>query len=308
MDPARCLTLKTGAFMPRVGLGTWQSSPNEVGEAVRYALLECGYRHIDCAWIYQNEKEIGTALKNIFNTGPIKREEVFVTSKLWNSFHAKERVAAVCKESLRNLNLDYLDLYLMHWGVAMSAEKLEPLDEKGVLVTERVPIRETWEAMQDLVKAGLVKAIGVSNFTAPMLVDLLSYAEIPPAINQVELHPYLQQASFVEFCRYKGIAVTGYSPLGRPGYPETKVRLLDEDTICRIARARGKTSAQVVLRWAVQRGTIAIPKSVHPERIRENIEVFDFELSREDMEGIAALDKGFRFCNPEEWWKIPYFG
>ena len=238
----------------------------------------------------------------------MKREQVFVTSKLWNSFHAKKSVVAACRESLHDLKLDCLDLYLMHWGVATPENEPEPLDSNGVLIAEHVPVRETWEAMQELVKKGLVKAIGVSNFTAPMLIDLLSYAEVPPAVNQIELHPYLQQTSLVEFCRYKGIAVTGYSPLGRPGYPETKAELLKEDVIRHIAERDGRMSAQIVLRWGIQRGTIVIPKSVHPERIRENIGVFDFELTREDMDAIARLERRFRFCNPEEWWKVPYFG
>lgn len=301
--------------MPTLGLGTWQSPPNKAGEAVRYALTEAGYTHVDCAAIYGNEKEIGASLKNVF-AGPVKREDVFITSKLWNSFHARDNVAKACRQTLLDLKVEYLDLYLIHWGLATAPGAKEPLDENGMLITERTPIRETWEAMQELVREGLVKAIGVSNFTTPMLTDLLSYGDIPPAVNQVELHPYLQQTALVEFCAHKTIAMTGYSPLGRPGAepprsymnaPGAGQRLVDDATVTGIASRHKKTPAQVLLRWGVQRGTIVIPKSVTPSRIKENAEIYDFELSDADMRAIAALDRGLRFCNPIEWWGIPYF-
>jgi diketogulonate reductase-like aldo/keto reductase len=305
MDSARSLKLNTGALMPTVGLGTWLSKRGEVGAAVRRAILECGYHHIDGAWIYQNEKEIGEAYGVIFTEGSAKREEIFITSKLWNSFHAREHVASACKQTLRDLKLDYLDLYLMHWGMATPEGDTE--DENGFAIFEKIPLRETWEAMQGLVKEGLVKAIGVSNFTVPMLIDLLSYAEISPAVNQIELHPYLQQTRLVEFCHYRGIAVTAYSPLGRPGYPDMSERVLEDPVILKIARAYGKTPAQVALRWGVQRRTIVIPKSTHPKRIKENIDVFDFELSENEMRTVAGLERGLRLVDPYKWGKVPYF-
>ena len=204
--------LNTGARIPTLGLGTWKVSPDKAGPSVKYALREAGYRHIDCAWIYGNEPEIGVALGDVFKNTSVKREDVFITSKLWNTFHPRASVVAACKESLTNLRLDYLDLYLMHWGIAIPAgteglkspvgRNTEYLNEKGILITENIPVRETWEAMQDLIKEGLVKVIGVANFTAPMLVDLLSYATVRPSVNQVELHPYLQQSNLLEFCSY----------------------------------------------------------------------------------------------------------
>lgn len=306
--------------MPSIGLGTWKSAPGDVGKAIKYAFGEAGYEHLDCAAIYKNQKEIGEALKNVFGGGVRKREEVFITSKLWNTDHPKEAVAPACEATLKDLDLDYLDLYLIHWGVAIppyegapnnpAGRWTEQLDENGYLVTEKVPIRETWEAMEGLVERGLVKAIGVANFTAPMLNDLLSYAKIAPAVNQVELHPYLQQAELVEFCAYNGIAVTAYSPLGSPGNYRDKgfPVLTDDETVRAIAQAHGKSPAQVLLRWGVQRGTIAIPKSVNPERIRENIDIYDFALTGAQMEAIAALDRDLRFVDPYRWWKIPYFG
>jgi diketogulonate reductase-like aldo/keto reductase len=221
---------------------------------------------------------------------------------------------------LSDLKLEYLDLYLMHWSIAIPPNDAPPsnpagrwteqLDEQGVLITEKVSIRETWEAMEELVEAGLVKAIGVANFAAPMLNDLLSYATILPAVNQIELHPYLQQTELIEFCRYNNIAVTAYSPLGSPGNYRNKgfPVLVEDEVIKRIATSHGKTPAQVLIRWGVQRGTIVIPKSVTPERIQENLDVYDFSLSAPEMEEIAGLDRKLRFVDPYVWWKIPYFG
>jgi diketogulonate reductase-like aldo/keto reductase len=313
------ITLNTGAAMPVVGLGTWKSTPGTVGQAVEFALTGAGYTHIDCAAIYRNQKEIGEAFKRVFGGGARRREDVFVTSKLWNTEHPRDRVRKACENTLADLNLEYLDLYLMHWGLAIPPFDGEPtnpygryteqLDESGYLITEPISVRETWEAMEELVGAGLVKAIGVANFTAPMLVDLLAYATIKPAMNQVELHPYLQQQALVDFCKYKGMAVTAYSPLGSPGNykGEGKPVLVADETIVRIAQSHGKSPAQILIRWSVQRGIVVIPKSVTPERIQENSAVFDFELSKDDMEVIAALDRNYHFVQPADWWKIPYF-
>lgn len=299
------LTLNTGARMPIIGLGTWESPTDKAGQAVKYALIEADYPHIDCAAIYRNEKEIGEAFGKVF-AGERKRKDVFITSKLWNTEHKAERVRLACEKTLSDLQLDYLDLYLMHWGIAENGQH----DADGFLITEKISIRETWEAMEELVHAGLVKAIGVANFTAPMLVDLMTYAKIMPAVNQIELHPYLQQSEFVAFCQHQGIAVTAYSPLGSPGnYREHGFPIIAEDpVIADIAKAHGKSPHQVLIRWGIQRNTVVIPKSITPDRIKHNIEVFDFELSSDDMQKIATLDRNLRFVNPSVWWKIPYFG
>ena len=299
--------------MPIIGLGTWKSEPSRVGDAVAYALTESGYRHIDCAWIYGNEPEIGASLKNVFSA-TVQRDTVFITSKLWNSFHRRKDVMPACKETLRNLHLDYLDLYLMHWGLATPKGETEPVDENGMTKLDHVPIQETWEAMQELVKEGLVRAIGISNFTVPMIVDLLSYAKIPPAVNQVELHGYLQQQRLVEFCEVHGIVPEAYSPLGRPGAEPARVflkaptqRLIDDATIVEIARTHTKTPSQILIRWAIERGCVVIPKSVTPSRIQENIAVFDFTLTEEDMHAIEKLERNARIVDPYAWGKIPYF-
>lgn len=289
-----------------VGLGTWKSAPSEAGQAVGYALTKCGYRHIDCAPIYGNEREIGEAFGSVFGGGSLRREDVFITSKLWDTEHARGDVRAACEATLHDLQLDYLDLYLVHWGIA-EPKGGHTYDENGHLVVEKVSIRETWEAMEELVDAGLVKAIGVANFTAPLLLDLFSYARIQPAVNQIELHPYLQQTRLLDFCQRLGMVVTAYSPLARPGYEEMSARLVDEKIIRSIARAHGKTPAQVLLRWGIQRNTVVIPKSTHPERIKENIDVFDFELSEGDMHAIAGLERGLRIVDPYQWGQVPYF-
>lgn len=312
------ITLNTGTKMPIIGLGTWKSEPTKVGQAVEYALLEADYKHVDCAAIYRNEQEIGQAFNQVFTAERIKREDIFITSKLWNTNHAKANVEKACRQTLKDLQLDYLDLYLMHWGLAIASDdeqtgrnmRGEPLDKNGFLITVPISVRETWEAMEVLVQKGLVKNIGVANFTAPMLVDLLSYAKILPAVNQIELHPYNAQTNLVEFCQYKNIIVTAYSPLGRPGVIKeigTELLLIEDPNILAIAKTHGKSPAQVLIRWAMQRNTIVIPKSTNPENIKANINVFDFELSEQEMASISKLDRKHRYVNPSDWWKIPYF-
>ncbi|MSU75093.1 MAG: aldo/keto reductase [Candidatus Magasanikbacteria bacterium] len=305
------ITLNTGASIPLLGLGTWKSPPGVVGVAVEHAILEAGYRHIDCAAIYENEPEIGVAFKKVFSSGKVKREEVFITSKLWNTAHASGDVVTACKKTLHDLQLDYLDLYLMHWGIAESPHLVSRVIEHVVSGTSpRIPVRETWEALENLVDAGLVKAIGVANFTGLALFDLLTYARIKPAVNQIELHPYNQQSRLVEFCQRQGIVVTAYSPLGTPGTIKGKSDepvLLQDKIVVAMAERHNKTPGQILIRWAVERNTIVIPKSISPTRLRENISVFDFELSKEDGKALAALERRHRFVDPWEWWQVPYF-
>lgn len=304
------IVLNTGTKMPIVGLGTWKSPPEKAAQAVEYALMKAGYRHIDCAAVYGNEKEIGQSFERVFSGATVKREDIFITSKLWNTKHAKGDVVAACKQTLADLQIEYLDLYLMHWGIARPDEESAESDAHGLLMTDSVSVAQTWEAMQELVSAGLVRAIGVANFTGAMLVDLCSYARVRPAVNQIELHPYNQQARLVEFCQRNNIAVTAYSPLGSPGNMKARggEPILSEDkNVLAIATAHGKSSAQILIRWAIQRGTVVIPKSVTPERIAENIAVLNFELSPPEIELLGTLDRKHRFVDPYDWWRIPYF-
>ncbi|MBP9761014.1 MAG: aldo/keto reductase [Candidatus Magasanikbacteria bacterium] len=306
------IELHTGQKMPMIGLGTWKSEPEKVKEAVEYAVVDAGYRHIDCASIYKNEKEIGEAFHHIFESKKVTREELFVTSKLWNTDHAKDDVVRACKQTLHDLQLEYLDLYLVHWCIASSSTPVpDPVDDHGFLITEKISMRETWEAMENLVHQGFVKAIGVANFTAPMLFEILSFATIPPAVNQIELHPYNQQQGLVDFCQYNNIPVTAYSSLGSPGNAKGQgdmLILLEDPTVQHIAQTYKKSAAQVLLRWGIQRNTIVIPKSVTKENIQRNVEIFDFELSLDDMTALSQLERHHRYVDPFGWWKIPYFG
>jgi alcohol dehydrogenase (NADP+) len=294
------IILNTGAKMPQIGLGTWKSEPGKVGKAVQFAIEEAGYRHIDCATIYGNEKEIGEAFNIIFSRGEVEREDVFVTSKLWNTEHHPDSVRAACEQTLKDLELEYLDLYLMHWGIAQ--------DEDESIV--HVPIQDTWRAMEKLVEEGLVKAIGVSNFTAAMLNDVFSYAKIRPSVNQIEMHPYLAQDNLRSFCQLNEVVVTAYSPLGRPGSVQNSdilSRLIDHDVVQSIAEKYKKTPAQVLLRFGIERGVVVIPKSTNPDRIRENMEASTFVLSQVDVDKLCALDIHHRYVQPRSWWIIPYF-
>lgn len=300
------ITLHNGQPMPILGLGTWRSLTGTGKQAVKFALSQANYKHIDCASIYQNEVELGEALSEILAEGRIKRDEIFVTSKLWCTDHHPQYVEQACRQTLSDLKLDYLDLYLMHWGIAFEhGGALEPIGADGVVKLAPVSIQETWQAMEKLVEQGLVKAIGVANFTTTMLIDLLSYAKIKPAVNQIEIHPYNSQVGLVAFCQRAGIAVTAYSPLGSAGDLSSKP--LTDQAVLEIAQAHGKTPAQTLIRWLLQRGIIAIPKSVQEQRIIENSQVFDFTLSEAEMLRINGLNKNHRFINPIEWWGVPYF-
>ncbi len=300
------ITLSNGQQMPSLGLGTWRSLTGTGKTAVKYAIEKVGYRHIDCASVYKNEKEIGEAFNEVFSSDKIKRSEVFITSKLWCTDHHSDNVEKACRQTLADLKLEYLDLYLMHWGIAFEhGGDLEPIGSDGVIKTAAVSTQETWQAMEKLVEKGLVKAIGVANFTTAMLIDLLGYARIKPAVNQIEIHPYNSQPELVSFCQKNNIAVTAYSPLGSAGDLDNKP--LSDEVVVEIAGTHAKSPAQILIKWSMQRGLIVIPKSIKESRMDENFNVFDFELTDEEMNRINKLNKNHRFINPIEWWGVPYF-
>nr|XP_033792267.1 aldo-keto reductase family 1 member A1-A-like isoform X1 [Geotrypetes seraphini]XP_033792276.1 aldo-keto reductase family 1 member A1-A-like isoform X1 [Geotrypetes seraphini] len=296
------ITLATGQKMPMIGLGTWKSSPGQVKVAVSHALA-VGYRHIDCAFAYGNEQEVGEALQK--TVGPQKvlsREDVYIVSKLWNTCHHPDDVELACRRSLANLQLQYLDLYLMHWPMAFQrGEELMPRNTDGSMRYDLTHYTDTWKAMEQLVDKGLVRAIGLSNFNARQVDEILATATHKPAVNQVECHPYLTQDELLQHCHQQGIAVTAYSPLGSADRPWAKPRepkLLEDPRILALAQKYGKTPAQVILRWQLQRGVTCIPKSSTASRIKENLEVFEFSLSDEDMKTIASFNRGQRLIVP----------
>lgn len=306
------LALRTGDALPAVGLGLWKLPQDSVSEHVQRA-IDVGYRHFDCACDYGNEPQVGAGLQAALRRGRCRRDELWITSKLWNTYHAREQVRPAAERSLRDLGLDTIDLYLVHFPIALEFVPFEtryppgwlfePEADQPRMRPARIPLAETWGAMEDLVRAGLVRNIGVCNFNVSLLRDLLSYAAIPPAVLQVELHPYLAQTRLLRFCRDEGIVVTGFSPLGASSYvgigmADRHESVLDEPVVRELAARHGRTPAQIVLRWGVQRGTAVVPMTSRAERLAENLALFDFALTAEEMDAITALDRGRRFNDP----------
>jgi methylglyoxal/glyoxal reductase len=258
------VVLNNGVEIPRLGLGVYQSPPGKATEnAVRYALT-IGYRLIDTAQLYGNEEDVGRALRN----SGVSRDEVFITTKVWNSEQGYESTLQACNDSLRRLGLSYLDLYLIHWPVPGMSE-------------------ETWKAMVRLLREQKTRAIGVSNYDIYDLSQLMKSSDVLPAVDQVEFHPFLYQERLLRFCEKNRIQVEAYSPL-------TRGMQINRPTIIAVANKYRKTPAQVLIRWSLQHGLVVIPKSIHEERILENSKVFDFELEPEDMEHLDSLNENLR--------------
>lgn len=310
--PVPVLSLRTGAELPAIGLGLWKIPPAEAPGVVVEA-ARAGYRHFDSASDYGNENAVGAGLKAAMAEGACSRDDLWVTSKLWNTNHEPQHVRPAAERTLRDLQLDYLDLYLIHFPISLRHVPVQtrypagwffdPAAPQPKMELIRAPISETWLAMEGLVEVGLVRNIGVCNFNTSLLRDLAAHAAIQPAVLQVELHPLLTQERLLRYCQEEGIAVTAFSPLGSPSYvpigmARAEESVLEHSVVTRAGQAHGKSPAQVVLRWGVQRGTAVVPKSVRPGRLRENLDIFDFELSDQEMLDVSALNANRRFNDP----------
>jgi alcohol dehydrogenase (NADP+) len=299
--------LNNGRDMPIIGFGTFLSAKGEIGDAIK-AAIECGYRHIDCAYVYNNEKEIGDALQELFQKKVVTREELFITSKLSASMMHPDEVQKGIKETLANLQVGYLDLYLVHIPVPIESVdgKTRPRKLNGY------GLQDVWRKMEQCVDNGQTKSIGVSNYNVQTMLDVINYAKIQPVVNQVERHPYLPQNELLKFCMDNNVYLTGYGSLGSRGLESRAkkpdvVDLIESDVVKAIASAHGKTPAQVLLRWSVDTNVICIPKSVNPTRIKENFNIFDFKLTEKDLESLASLGHvGLRMFT-QEWTGVPTF-
>ncbi len=298
--------------IPQIGFGFWKVAPEDCPEVLIEA-VRAGYRHFDCAADYGNEAAVGEGLAKAMEQGLCSRDELWITSKLWNTYHAPGHVEAACRKSLDDLGLEQFDLYLIHFPIALEYVPFEkryppewifdPEAENPTMKLAQVPLHETWAAMEALADNGLTRRIGICNYNSPLIHDLMRYARIKPYALQIEAHPYLIQGKLVRLARQYDIHVTAFSPLGALSYVELDMAgvgdsVLNASPVLDAAKTHDKTPAQIVLRWGTQRGTSIIPKTSRPERMRENLAITDFVLSDDEMTAISALNANRRFNDP----------
>ncbi len=298
--------------IPPIGFGLWKIAPKHCSNAV-YEAIKLGYRHFDSACDYGNEREVGVGIARAINEKLCSRDELWITSKLWNTYHDPAHVELALQKTLSDLRLDYLDLYLIHFPIALAYVPFEqryppewfynPEAPQPSMKPAKVPLHKTWQAMESLLKKGLVKNIGACNYNSGLLHDLMNYADIQPTMLQIESHPFLTQEPLIRLCRHYHIDVTAFSPLGALSYLELDMAKVHESALgqpCVIAAATrlNKTPAQIILRWGVQRGTAIIPKTIKPQRMSENLALFDFKLTTEEMASISSLNRNRRFNDP----------
>ncbi|KAH3666019.1 hypothetical protein OGAPHI_004208 [Ogataea philodendri] len=316
---SKLIKLNNGISVPAVGFGCWKVEKSICADQI-YEAIKVGYRLFDGAMDYGNEKEVGQGVNRAIKDGLVKREELFIVSKLWNSYHHPDNVKKAVKKVLDDLQLDYLDIFYIHFPIA---QKFVPFEEKyppgfycgsNGWEFEDVPLATTWKALEGLVEEGLVKSIGISNFSGALILDLLRSAKIKPQLLQIEHHPYLTQEKLIKWVQDQGIAVVGYSSFGPQSFVELNhkkatenISLLKHEVIDSIAKAHNVSTAQVLLRWATQRDILVIPKSNQRERLIQNLDVNNFDLTEEEIKQINSLNQDLRFNDPWTWDEIPIF-
>jgi aldehyde reductase len=309
--------LTNGNSMPLLGFGTSRTATDstELEKALKYA-IKLGYRMIDTAWIYANESIIAKAIKEVMaevGGDKIKREDLFITSKVWNTFHAKEATKGCVNRCLNNLDLRYGDLFLIHWPMALKENEGQepfPRDNQGNLIFSNVDFIETYRALEECVDSGLCKSIGLSNFNIEQCERVLRECRIKPVCNQIEVHPYMQNEELVKFCQNNGMIVQAYSPLGATDLTEMTTNvpnLLEDEVLNKIAQKHNKSVAQVCLKWSLTRGCVPIVKTLNLEKILENAQIFDFELTPDEIQDIRKLDKNLRIYDAAEFKNHPQY-
>lgn len=302
----KTVTLHSGAKMPLNGFGTWKATEEETENAVK-AALEAGYRHIDCAAVYLNEPPVGRALSAFLGKGEVPRDQIFVTSKVWNTCHAKDKVVEACRQTLKDLQLDYLDLYLIHhpfsWkflGLPITEDGVMSHDDKGRIELGGASLLDTWRGLEECVRLGLVRDIGVSNYNVALICDLMNFAEIKPSVNQSEAHVYNTRSELRSVCEMYDIHFTMYAILG-----SGKDGPLQDSTVEEIAKKHDCAPAQVLIAWGQATGCSTLAKSSNPDRVYNNFDAEKVDLSEEEVKKLSDLDRKQVCCDMTEYWGFP---